>query len=66
MSVGGYGHYVQGGASVGVAIRGFGIRVGYRVIDADVHERGNEGASRAGLAPRFSGPQVSIMWRSGE
>lgn len=66
MSLGGYGHYVQGGASIGVNWRGLGFRGGYRVIDADVHERGEPGASRLGVAPRFFGPIFSVGWRSGE
>ena len=66
MPLGGYGHYVQGGASVGVSVRGVGVRVGYRVVDADVHERGPVGSDRIGVAPRFSGPMVSVGWRSGE
>jgi hypothetical protein len=66
MSFGGYGRYVQGGGGVGVSFRGVGARVGYRIIDADVHERGPAGSDRIGVSPRISGLMFSIGWRTGE
>jgi hypothetical protein len=63
MPLGGFGRYVQAWAGAGVLIGPVGFRAGYRVLDADVHERGQEGATRTGVAPRIAGPVLSLVLR---
>lgn len=61
MKFGGYGHFVH--ASIGGGVRiagGLGIRAGYMLLDADIHERGGSGA---GVAPRIAGPAITIFFR---
>jgi hypothetical protein len=60
MSFGRYGRYVQAGVHFGINLGYFGFRVGYLMIDADLHEA--DGAS-AGVAPRLSGPAFSLVLR---
>jgi len=59
MSYGRYGRYVQGGVHLGVHLRYIGFRVGYMIIDADIHEADES----AGVAPRLSGPAFSLVLR---
>jgi hypothetical protein len=61
--LGGYGHYVQGAAGAGAHFGPVGVRAAYRFINADVHERGAEGANRAGVAPQLGGPVISLVFR---
>jgi hypothetical protein len=60
MSFGRYGRYVQGGVHFGINFGYIVLRIGYLVIDADLHEA--NGAS-AGVAPRLSGPVFSLVLR---
>jgi hypothetical protein len=59
MSYGRYGRYVQGGVHVGIHLRHVGFRVGFLIIDADIHEADES----AGVAPRLSGPAFSVVFR---
>ena len=62
MSLGGYGHFVQGEIGAGVGIRFITFQAGYQIVDADVHE--NTGtAGRPGIAPRIQGPIFAIQLR---
>jgi hypothetical protein len=60
MTLGGYGHFVQGSFGAGARIAGgLGVRVGVILLDADIHERGEGGA---GVAPRIAGPAFTIFF----
>ena len=61
MSFGRYGRYVLGGIHAGINFGPVGVRVGYIILDADVHE-GSE-ASNVGIAPRLAGPAFSLVFR---
>ena len=60
MSLGSYGRYVQGGIAGGLQFGHIGFKVGYRAIDADIHERN---ATSSGLSTRISGAIFSVMIR---
>jgi hypothetical protein len=62
MALGGYGHYVQGSASVGVGPGRVQLRAGYRWLDADVGEN-TSAANRIGVAARIGGPVLGITVR---
>jgi hypothetical protein len=60
MTLGDYGHYVQGVASVGLNVgRHMTVLAGYLVVNADVHRRNGT----RGFDPRFSGPVFSVQLR---
>lgn len=61
MAFGGYGRYVEGGVHGGVNFGPLGVRVGYRIIDADLHE--DAIGSGVGVAPRLQGPSFSLVFR---
>jgi hypothetical protein len=59
MQFGGFGHYVQTTANIGVG-RGYVlVEAGYRFIDADVHQTNGANA----VTPQFRGPVVSLLLR---
>ena len=62
MSLGSYGHYVQGGIHAGVGTRHVTFMAGYMILDADVHEK-DGGVAPAGISPRISGPVFSVQFR---
>ena len=57
MALGGYGHFVQGGAYIGAGSGHVAIRTGYQVLDADVHEK-NDGS---GIQPHISGFVIGLQ-----
>jgi hypothetical protein len=60
MSLGDYGHFLQGAIHGGVGLgRHITVRVGYRVVDADVHRKD----LTRGITPRFNGPVFSVQFR---
>jgi hypothetical protein len=61
MSFGRYGRYVEGGIHAGVNFGAVGFRVGYRLLDADIHE--DSTSSDIGAAPRIAGPAFSVVFR---
>jgi hypothetical protein len=61
MAFGGYGRYFQGGIHGGVNFGRVGVRIGYRIIDADLHE--DAAGSGVGVAPRLAGPVFSVIFR---
>ena len=60
MALGGYGHYVQGAANLGVRVGPLTFEGGYRVVDADVHETGS---NPSGVSPFFRGPVAGVVFR---
>jgi hypothetical protein len=62
MAFGGYGHFVQGDANVGVGLGVIGFRAGYRWLDADVHEN-TSSPRRVGVLARINGPVLSLTLR---
>jgi hypothetical protein len=62
MAVGDYGHYVQGEINGGIGARSIALLFSYQILDADIHE--SSGAPNpAGIAPRISGPIMSVQFR---
>jgi hypothetical protein len=60
MSLGSYGHFVQGIAQAGIGLgRHLTLQAGYMVADADVHRKDQT----RGIAPRFTGPLFTIQIR---
>jgi hypothetical protein len=60
MTLGDYGHYMQGAANLGIRLRAFTFEGGYRIVDADVHDTT---VNRSGVAPFFRGPVAGIVFR---
>lgn len=59
MSLGSFGHLLQGGVDAGITIGPVTFLAGYKVLDSDVHEQ--EGGS--GVRPRIAGPMFSLQLR---
>jgi hypothetical protein len=59
MSFGGYGHYVQAGANVGVGRGHVFIEGGYRLVRADIHDTNSVNA----VSPEFHGPVISLLFK---
>ena len=60
MTLGDYGHFVEGGINGGVGLgRHVTVQAGYRVADADVHRKDQT----RGFTPRFSGAIFSVQFR---
>ncbi len=57
---GGYGYFVEGGASAGVRFGPFGLLAGYREMFANVHQ---DNAQANGVALRLKGPMFSFLWQ---
>lgn len=62
MALGGYGHFVTAEGHGGVVLGPLTVRAGYQALDADIHEDRSSG-TRSGIAPRFSGPVFSVLFR---
>lgn len=60
MAFGGYGHYVEGGASAGVDVGPVTFQAGYRAVSPDLHSTSNGGN---GVDVRLRGPIFSVQWR---
>jgi hypothetical protein len=60
MSLGSYGRYLQGGIAGGLQFGHVGFTIGYRVMDANIHEKD---AASSGVFARISGPIVSVVIR---
>ncbi len=60
MSLGDYGHYVDGAINAGIGIgRRLTVLAGYRIADADVHRKDRT----RGFTPRFTGPVFAVEVR---
>jgi hypothetical protein len=59
LALGRFGYFVQGGVDGGVTLGPVTFLAGYKILDADVHER--EGGP--GIRPRISGPIIGIQLR---
>jgi hypothetical protein len=60
MALGDYGHYLQADLNAGLQIRPVTFEVGYRFVDADVHQTG---ANPSGVSPRFKGVVAGLVFR---
>ena len=60
MALGGYGHYLQANLNAGLQIKLVTFEVGYRFVDADVHEAGT---NPSGVSPRFKGIVTGLVFR---
>jgi hypothetical protein len=60
MSIGRFGHYVQGSLNLGIRLaRWATLQGGYMILDTEVHNRGRTVA----FSPRFTGPVLSLQFR---
>jgi hypothetical protein len=58
ITAGGYGYFIEGGASAGLRYRAFSVLAGYREMFANVHQ---ESANPSGVALRLKGPIFSAQ-----
>ena len=62
ISVGRYGHFVQGSLEAGVNWRWISVLGGYQFLNSDIHESTNR-PQPSGVRTRFTGPIFTIQFR---
>ena len=60
LPAGGYGYFIEGGASGGVCLGPFAVLAGYREMLADLHQ---DNALGNGVALHLKGPIFSLQWK---
>ncbi len=60
MALGDYGHYLQADLNAGLQIKLVTFEVGYRFVDADVHQAGT---NPSGVSPRYKGIVTGLVIR---
>lgn len=60
MALGDYGHYLQADLNAGLQVKLVTFEVGYRLVDADIHQTG---ANPSGVSPRFKGMVAGLVFR---